>query len=134
MSNLATPVTLVVIAHAVISAFHGMAHLLLPVPLSLPQALFIGGVITTLPILAMILIWRQRVRWAAIVLFVSMAGSLLFGLYNHFVVISPDHVSQMPPTTMGVLFQLTAILLVVSEGIGIGVSLWALNPRQSLIP
>lgn len=134
MSNRATQITIVVIAHTVISALHGLAHLLIPVPISVLQALFIAGVITALPIIAVILIWRQRVIWAATVLLVSMAGSLLFGLYNHFAVVSPDHISQIPSTSVGVLFQATAILLAVSEGIGIGVSLWALNPRQPLIP
>ncbi len=134
MSNRATQITIVVIAHTVISALHGLAHLLIPVPISVLQVLFIAGVITALPIIAVILIWRQRVIWAATVLLVSMAGSLLFGLYNHFAVVSPDHISQIPSTSLGTLFQATAILLAVSEGIGIGVSLWALNPRQPLIP
>ncbi len=134
MSNLTTQITTIVITHAVISALHGLAHLLIPVSISFPQALYIGTVITALPIIAMILIWRQQVRWALILLLVSMAGSLLFGLYNHFAVISPDHFSQMPPTSFGVLFQITAVLLAVSEGIGIGVSLWGLNLRQPLIP
>lgn len=134
MSHQTTPITLVVIAHTLISALHGLAHLLIPVPISVLQALFITGVISVLPIVAVVLVWRQQVKWASTVLLVSMAGSLLFGLYNHFVVISPDHFSQMPPTSLGVLFQVTAVLLAVSEGVGIGVSVWALNPRQPLIP
>lgn len=134
MNHKTTPITLVVIAHTLISALHGLAHLLIPVPISVSQALFIAGVISALPIVAVLLIWRQQVKWASTVLLVSMAGSLLFGLYNHFVVISPDHFSQMPPTSLGVLFQVTAVLLAISESIGIGVSVWALNPRQPLIP
>ena len=81
MSNLATQVTIVVIVHAVISALHGLAHLLIPVPLSLTQALFIGGVITALPIIAMILVWKELVQRAVTLLLLSMTGSLLFGLY-----------------------------------------------------
>lgn len=129
MSHLTTQVIIAVVIHAVISALHGLAHFLIPVPISVPQAIFIGGVITVLPIIAALLIWRQRVQWALTVLLLSMTGSLLFGLYNHFVVISPDHISQLPPTPLGVLFQITAILLAVSEGIGIGVSLWGLKTR-----
>lgn len=134
MSKLTIPITIVVAVHALISALHGLAHLLIPVPISVLQAIFIGGVITVLPIIAALLIWRQRVKWASTVLLGSMAGSLLFGLYNHFAVVSPDHFSQIPPTRLGMLFQVTAILLAVSEGIGIGVSLWALNLRQPLNP
>lgn len=134
MNNRATPITLVVIVHAVISALHGLAHLLIPVPLTVLQVLFIGGVITILPLIALVLSWKQQVQGASTVLLGSMAGSLLFGLYNHFVVVSPDHFSQIPPTSVGILFQVTAFLLAVSEGIGIGVSVWALNPRQPLIP
>lgn len=134
MSNLTIPITIVVTVHALISALHGLAHLLIPVPISVLQAMFIGGVITVLPIIAVLLVWRQQVKWASTVLLGSMTGSLLFDLYNHFAVVSPDHFSQIPPTNLGVLFQVTAILLAVSEGIGIGVSVWALNPRQPLTP
>ncbi|KAI9130337.1 hypothetical protein [Acaryochloris sp. CCMEE 5410] len=134
MNHQTAPITRVVIAHTLISALHGLAHLLIPVPISVLQALFIAGVISALQIVAVLLVWRQQVKWASTVLLVSMAGSLLFGLYNHFVVISPDHFFQMPPTSLGVLFQVTAVLLTVSEGIGIGVSVWALNPRQPLSP
>jgi hypothetical protein len=60
----------------------------------------------------------------------SMTGALLFGIYNHFISMSPDHISQISFAGWGVLFQVTAILLLVIEGIGCGVGVWALNPLR----
>jgi hypothetical protein len=52
-----------------------------------------------------------------------MTGSLMFGIYNHFIAISPERVSQMPFTEWGWLFQFTALLLVVTESLGCAVTL-----------
>ena len=46
-----------------------------------------------------------------------MAGAILFGIYNHFIVISPDHVSHVSFTGWGLLFQIIAILTLIIDGI-----------------
>jgi len=48
------------------------------------------------PIAAMILLWAPLQQTGSWLLLSSMAGAILFGLYHHFIVISPDHVSQVP--------------------------------------
>jgi hypothetical protein len=47
-----------------------------------------------------------------------MLGSFLFGLYNHFLTMSPDHVRAQPWNPWGVAFVLTAYALLISEAIG----------------
>jgi hypothetical protein len=122
-----TVLTTVVVIHEIVVVLHGLAHQIVPVPLSLLQSLFVGIVIVLSPILAAVLLWtpfEQSGRW----LFLgSMTGALLFGIYNHFVVISPDHISQVPFENWGMIFQITAFLLLLTEGIGSGVGIWAVN-------
>ena len=65
-------------------------------------------------------------------LFCSMLGALVFGIYNHFILISPDHVSQIPATSWGKVFQITAVLLVISETLGVGVGLWGFRKKGKL--
>ena len=53
-----------------------------------------------------------------ILLSLSMFGSLLFGLYHHFLVASPDHVRSQPASAWGIIFVVTAYLLLITEAIG----------------
>jgi hypothetical protein len=61
-----------------------------------------------------------------------MAGAILFGRYNHFIVISPDHVSQVSFKGWGSLFQVTAILTLIVDGLGCWISVWAFKTMQQL--
>lgn len=121
--------TTVVAIHAIVVALHGLAHQKIPVSLSLVQSLFVGLVIVLAPIVAVGLLWTQFARAGRWLFLISMVGSLLFGIYNHFIGMSPDHIAQIPFEGWGVVFQVTAILLLVTEGIGCGVGVWTLNPN-----
>ena len=110
-----------ILAHFAVNAAHGAAHFELQIPLSLPQKVFICTVIAILPLLAALLIWREITFGGGLLLAASLAGALIFGVWNHYVAISPDHVSHLPATERTewkVLFQATAILLVPVEGCG----------------
>jgi hypothetical protein len=120
--------TTIVIIHAIVVVLHGLAHQKIPVPLSLLQSLFVDSVIVLTPIAAAVLLWTPFYRLGRWLFLGSMMGALLFGIYNHFVVMSPDHISQIPFEGWGVMFQMTALLLLVTEGIGCGVGIWAVNP------
>jgi hypothetical protein len=71
-----------------------------------------------LPLVAMALLWTAQKRLGLILLSLSMFGSLLFGLYHHFLVISPDHVHSQPASPWGIAFILTAYGLLIMEAIG----------------
>ena len=110
-----------ILAHVVVNLAHGMAHRELGIPLSRAQELFITTVIGIAPLLAAVLIWKGPKFGGGLLLAASLAGSLVFGVWYHFVAVSPDHVSHLPMTgTPGwrILFQATAILLVPTEGLG----------------
>jgi hypothetical protein len=122
--------TALVVIHAITNGLHGLAHVEIPVALSLLQSLFIGIVIFLIPIIAAVLLWTQFYRIGSWLLLGSMTGSLLFGLYNHFIVMSPDHVSQVSFAGWGLLFQVTAFLIMIVDGLGCGVGVWAIKTIQ----
>lgn len=122
--------TIVVVIHAIVVALHGLAHEKIPVSLSLLQSLFVGSIIVIAPLSAMILLWTPFQQVGSWLLLSSMAGANLFGVYYHFIVISPDHISQVPFAGFGILFRITTILLFLTEGLGCGVGAWALITLQ----
>lgn len=130
MQSITRSGTIVVVFHAVVVTLHGLAHEKIPVPLSLFQSLFVSSMIVLAPIVAIILLWTPLQKAGGWLLLGSMTGSLLFGVYYHFIAISPDRISQIPLTGWGILFLITAILLVLVEGLGCGVGVWALKTFQ----
>ena len=75
-------------------------------------------VVLVSPLLAMVLVWTVTKRPGLILLSLSMFGSLLFGLYHHFLVASTDHVRSQPLSLWGNIFVLTAYGLLITEAIG----------------
>jgi hypothetical protein len=122
--------TIIVIVHALVIILHGLAHSKIPVSLSPFQSLFVGLVIVIAPIAAMFLLWTPFQRMGSQLLLGSMAGALVFGGYFHFMMISPDHISQVPFVGWGIIFRITAILLPLVEGIGCVVGAWGVIASQ----
>lgn len=105
-----------VLAHAVVVWLHGLAHEKLGVDtFDWPGNLFIYIVIIAAPVMAMILLWTRLQRIGIWLLLGSMLGSLLFGGYNHFIAITPDHVAHLPAGEAQTLFTVTAVGLVIVE-------------------
>ncbi len=122
--------TAIVLAHLVVNIMHGVAHRELRVELGPAAMLFVAGVILPCPLFAMVLLWASQKRLGLIILTLSMAASLVFGLYNHFAVRSPDHVGQQAPGPWGAAFVLTAYLLPLTEAIGTYIGLYFLYRRM----
>jgi hypothetical protein len=120
-----------VLAHLVVSMVHGRAHESLGVGLSSWQNTYVMIVIVLAPLVAMVLMWTRYARPGLVLLVISMAGSLIFGAVYHYVVISPDHVSHLPPGVAQGLFRTTALLLVLTELFGVVVGLWGLRKTQN---
>lgn len=106
----------VVLVHLAISVVHGTAHSGARVPLSPASNLFVLVVILAGPLVGLALTWpaEQLGSW---LIAVTMAGSLAFGLVNHFVIASPDHVSHVAVEWQP-LFTTTAVLLALTEAAG----------------
>lgn len=119
--------TVAVLAHLLVSFVHGYAHTELEVGLSAWQNWYVAIVITIAPLVALTLLWTRNRRFGFLLLVASMAGSLIFGAYYHYVEISPDHVSHLPPGNAQGLFRLTALLLIVTELVALIVALFGLR-------
>jgi hypothetical protein len=122
--------TVIVVLHTIANGLHGLAHVEIPVALTVLQSCFVGIVIFPTPIIAAVLLRTQFYRIGSWLLLGSMAGSLLFTIYNHFIIISPDRVSQVPFEGWGLLFQSTAILIIVIDGLGCWIGRQVLKPVQ----
>ena len=116
--------TLVVVGHVVIGVLHGMAHRQLGIEMTTGQNLFSNIVIGAAPVLAAIVLWTKFAHVGAILLAASMAGALLFGVYHHYILVSPDHVSYLPDGNLQGVFRITAFLLLILEAFGVGVGVW----------
>ncbi len=77
------------------------------------------------PVAAAALILGGRGVAGAPILAGSMAASLVFGVVSHVVIPGADNLSQIPPGLWGSLFEASAILLAVLEGVGAVVGGWA---------
>ncbi len=122
--------TAIVVMHAIVHGLHGLAHNEIPVPLSLLQGLFVGVVVILAPIIAAGLLWTPFYRIGSWLLLCSIAGSLLSAIYNHHLVISPDRVSQVSFEGWGLLFQVTAYLMLIIDGLGCWIGVLALRTTQ----
>jgi hypothetical protein len=118
MNPAAKSASAIVIAHLLVTILHGLAHRNLHVDLAPLATIFVIAVVLISPLLAMALIWTVRKRLGLLLLSLSMFGSFLFGLYNHFLEMSPDHVHVQPTSPWGMTFVLTAYGLLVTEAIG----------------
>jgi hypothetical protein len=119
----------VVLAHLVISMIHGTAHVKARVPLTPAANAFVFAVILGGPIVGLALTWPSR-RLGLWLVASTMAASLVFGLVNHFMLASPDHIAHVDPQWRP-LFATTAVLLAITEGLGSYLAIQSLRMRRA---
>ena len=118
----------IVLAHLAISFVHGAAHAQAHVPMSFAANLFVFAVILAGPVIGLALALRSR-QVGAWIIGITMVASLAFGVVNHFVLATPDHVSHVDPHWRP-LFAATAVLLAMTEALGSGLALQAIRERR----
>jgi hypothetical protein len=89
-------ITGLVLIHLAATLWHGSAHTQLAIDLPPEKILFVYVVILIAPIVAAALTWTRYISTGLFVFFFSMLGALLFGVYHHYVLVSPDNVSHLP--------------------------------------
>jgi len=123
----------VVILHVLVVIPHSIAHTMMHIDMNLWQNIYIGLVILIVPVVSGILLWRSS-RTGFALLLLSMTGSLLFGIYYHFVASGPDNVAFLHPHPWTQAFRVSAVLLAVVELAGVIVGLLGLaGPRKLAI-
>jgi hypothetical protein len=121
----------IVLTHLVINIAHGFAHGALQVGLSRFHSIFVIVVILVAPLLAMGLAWTSWKRAGLVLLSLAMGGSLVFGLYHHFLAMSADNVSAQPANLLGLLFRVTSYGLLITEAIGAYAGIYFLKASKA---
>lgn len=109
----------IVAIHVIVAIVHNQAHLQLKVALSDRQSAFATIVIVAAPAVAAAFIWRGRPRFGATLLVLSLLGSFIFGVVNHFMIDSPDQLAHISSDGWGQIFTVSAYALAVTELIGV---------------
>lgn len=89
-------VTVLVLVHLLATIWHGNAHTSLAINLPVVKTIFVYVVILLAPVLASVLVWTRYSLIGLWVLVISMFGALVFGVYHHYVMVSPDNVRHLP--------------------------------------
>jgi hypothetical protein len=110
---------LVVLVHTIVMLVHGAAHMQLNIGLSPCASIYVLGIVGIGPITGLFFLRSSRQRTGATILFITMMGALLFGLWNHFIAHGADHVMHLQAGAWRLPFQVTAGLLACSEAAGI---------------
>ncbi len=122
--------TAFIVVHGFVALLHEIAHRRLPVSLPLLNYSIAYAVVGVLPVTAMVLLWTSRRQVGVWILLLSMAGSLVYAGFYHFVMDSPDHVLRIPEGSWRSAFQITAVLMLLLEAFGCWLGYWLLGRLQ----
>jgi len=106
----------VVLIHLALSFVHGAAHAGAAVALNPAGTAFVYIIILAGPLVGLAVAARWPLAGSAIVA-LTMTGSLVFGLINHFIIQGTDHVAHVAEAWRP-LFAWTAALLALVEAAG----------------
>ena len=125
----------VVAIHFVVVVLHSIAHNVLPVEATPAQLAFILPVIIVAPLVAGVILIKFE-KAGMILLTATMLGSLIFGIYYHFIADTIDHVAHVAhrePLFWSQMFVVTSYLLAITEAAGAAVGLISLlRQKQSI--
>jgi len=97
-------VTVFLIFHHVVAILHGGVHTEIPVILTSFQNLFVTIVMMLLPIMAVTLTWTRYSKIGLLLLAICMFSSLLFDIYYHYILVSPDNIAHLPIAPANVIY------------------------------
>jgi len=115
---------ILVAIHALVLLAHDAAHRDLAVHLNTWQTIFAYSVIVVAPVLAVAAAFTRYAQLGFGLLAASMFGALVFGVYHHYILVSPDHVAHLPAGDSQGLFRATAAAMPVLEFAGVGLGVW----------
>lgn len=119
----------IVLLHLLLNIAHGAAHTNLHIEMNNWQSVYILLGILVLPLVAAVLLWK-RLPLGFPLLLGSMLGSLIFGGYYHFIAVGADNVASLGPHPWSLPFQVTAVLLALTEAAGVVVGVVGLRHRK----
>ena len=126
--------TLLAAAHLEVARRHGLAHAALGVALNDIQRGFVDVIVVAGPIVCAAGIWTRRRRIFLWFFAGSMLASAVFGIFYHYLWISPDNVTCLPTGLVEEHHRFTssaAILTIIDLGAAVAAG-WLLS--KPLIP
>ncbi len=103
-----------ILIHLIVSTLHGWVHQAAMVTLTTFGYVYVGVVVTLMPLVAAALLFTRKKKIGALLLALGMFGSFIFGFWYHFLSHTSDNVTrvngQWHPT-----FLWTAIALAIIE-------------------
>ena len=105
---------ILILIHLVVSILHGWAHQGAAVTLTTFGNVYVGVVITLMPVVAAAFLFLRKKKIGALLLALSMLGSFVFGFWYHFLSQTTDNVTQVHGPWHST-FLWTAIALAVIE-------------------
>ena len=112
-----------VVVHLGVSVVHAIAHVRAPAVLSHAALSFVITIVLVGPIVGLIMQRTAYPRGGAWVIAATLAGAFWFGLISHFLILGSDNITHVPEIWRA-LFEMTAVLLAVTEFVGSGVAVW----------
>ena len=112
-----------ILIHLVVSILHGWAHQGAMVMLTTFGNIYVGVVITLMPVVAAVFLFTRKQKIGSLLLALSMLGSFIFGFWYHFLSQTNDNVTQVHGPWHST-FLWTAIALAVIELAGTIVGFW----------
>jgi uncharacterized membrane protein len=111
---------IIIVTHCGAALLHGAAHGALGVTAGGPGGLLVVAVAVYVgPLVALAALLGGRGAAGAIVLSVSMAAALGYGVMFHYVLHTADHVAYAPPGLWGDVFRSTAAIIALLEACGL---------------
>lgn len=108
-------VTVLVLAHFAVLVVHGSAHSHLNIGVDAWQKAFIAIVIFIVPLVATMMLWTRAQKLGVVLLGLSLASSLVFGVSYHFLISGPDNALGQYHSHWASTFEATAVFLALIE-------------------
>jgi hypothetical protein len=89
-------IAVLVAIHLGVAVWHGNAHTALAIALPPEKNAFLFIVILIAPLVAASLMWTRYLLVGLWMIVLSMLGALLFGVYHHYLMVSPDNIGHLP--------------------------------------
>jgi hypothetical protein len=89
-------IAVLVAIHLAVAVWHGNAHTALAIALPPEKNAFLFIVILIAPLVAASLMWTRYLLVGLWMIVLSMLGALLFGVYHHYLMVSPDNIGHLP--------------------------------------
>jgi hypothetical protein len=85
--------------HLAVTLWHSGAHSELAIGLPPLKLAYAYAVIVIAPPIGAALLWTRFARLGLWIFFLAMVGSLLFAIYHHYILVSPDNIAHLPEGT-----------------------------------